>query len=96
ARAGGAVAEITATATPSILVPGEFGSSGHQRENAAFLEKAGAAAVVTERDLTRLPAVITEIMSDPGALDSMMAGARRIARPNAAKAIAEAMIEASR
>ena len=35
ARAGGGVAELTVTATPSILIPGVFGSSGHQAANAA-------------------------------------------------------------
>jgi UDP-N-acetylglucosamine--N-acetylmuramyl-(pentapeptide) pyrophosphoryl-undecaprenol N-acetylglucosamine transferase len=96
ARAGGAVAEISATATPSVLVPGEFGSTGHQVENAAYLEKAGAAVVVPERDLGTLRSVLTEIMSDPSRLDAMAENCRRVARPDAAKAIAEAMIEASR
>jgi UDP-N-acetylglucosamine--N-acetylmuramyl-(pentapeptide) pyrophosphoryl-undecaprenol N-acetylglucosamine transferase len=96
ARAGGAVAEISATATPSVLVPGEFGSTGHQVENAAYLEKAGAAVVVPERDLGTLRSVLTEIMSDPSRLDAMAESCRRVARPDAAKAIAGAMIEASR
>jgi len=93
ARAGGAVAEISATATPSILVPGEFGSSGHQVENASFLEQAGAAVVLKQDQLADLPAMVKGIMSDPERLVAMSNGARRIARPDAAKAIAEAMIE---
>ena len=47
ARAGGGVAELTVTATPSILIPGVFGSSGHQAANAAFLKEAGAAEVLS-------------------------------------------------
>lgn len=96
ARAGGAVAEISATATPSILVPGEFGSSGHQVENASFLERAGAAVVLKQGDLADLPDVVKDIMADTERLVAMSEGARRIARPDAAKAIAEAMIETAR
>jgi UDP-N-acetylglucosamine--N-acetylmuramyl-(pentapeptide) pyrophosphoryl-undecaprenol N-acetylglucosamine transferase len=96
ARAGGAVAEISATATPSILVPGEFGSTGHQVENAAYLEKAGAAVVVPEIELGSLRTVLTGIMSDAPGLAAMAEGSRQVARPDAAKAIAEAMIEASK
>ena len=96
ARAGGAVAEISATATPSVLIPGEFGSTGHQVENAAYLEKAGAAVVVPESQLGTLRSVVTGIMSDRPMLGSMAESCGRVARPDAAKAIAEAMIEASR
>jgi UDP-N-acetylglucosamine--N-acetylmuramyl-(pentapeptide) pyrophosphoryl-undecaprenol N-acetylglucosamine transferase len=96
ARAGGAVAEISATATPSILVPGEFGSSGHQIENAAFLERAGAAVVLKQDEIADLPAIVKNIMADPDRLVAMSDGARRIARPDAAKSIAEAMIETAR
>ncbi len=96
ARAGGAVAEISATATPSVLVPGEFGSTGHQAENAAYLENAGAAVVVPESALASLQSVLTHMMSDPARLAAMSQDALEVARPDAAKAIAEAMIEASR
>ncbi|MGH8947641.1 MAG: UDP-N-acetylglucosamine--N-acetylmuramyl-(pentapeptide) pyrophosphoryl-undecaprenol N-acetylglucosamine transferase, partial [Acidimicrobiia bacterium] len=51
ARAGGGVAELTVTSTPSILIPGEFGSSGHQTANAAFLNEAGAAKVLLQDHL---------------------------------------------
>ena len=90
------MAEISATATPSLLVPGEFGSAGHQVENAAYLEKAGAAVVVSEADLGSLRSVVTGLMSDPSGLAAMAESSRRVARPDAAKSIAEAMIEASR
>jgi UDP-N-acetylglucosamine--N-acetylmuramyl-(pentapeptide) pyrophosphoryl-undecaprenol N-acetylglucosamine transferase len=62
-------------------------------ENASFLEQAGAAVVLTQDQLADLPAVVKGIMSDPERLVAMSNGARRIARPDAAKAIAEAMIE---
>ena len=93
ARAGGAVAEITATGTPSILVPGGFGSSGHQPANAAYLEEAGAAVVLAEDEVGRLGAVVSGLLVDDIRLREMAAAAEAIARPEAASVIARAMIE---
>ena len=95
ARAGGAVAELTATGTPAILVPGKFGSSGHQAGNARFLSLAGASVTVDENDLPTLGRVVAELL-EADRLRSMADAARRIARPRAAHDIADAMIEASR
>lgn len=93
ARAGGGVAELTVTATPSILIPGVFGSSGHQAANAAFLKQAGAAEVLSEDRLHILPRLVSEILLSPEKLESMKIGARSIAKPEAAMTIAEAMQE---
>ncbi len=91
ARAGGGVAEITATATPAILVPGRFGSSGHQISNAAFLESHEAALVLPEERLAELPTMVEETIFDQGRLRSMADAARAIAKPDAARTIASAM-----
>lgn len=96
ARAGGAVAEITATATPSILVPGDFGSSGHQSANAAYLAKEGAALVLAQGDLGSLGDIVTETISNSALRNQMAASSAGIARPDAAKVIAQAMIELAR
>ena len=93
ARAGGGVAELTVTATPSILIPGEFGSAGHQAANAAFLKEAGAAEVVSQDRLEMLPNLVSEILLSPKKLESMRIGARSIAKPEAAMTIAQAMRE---
>lgn len=93
ARAGGAVAELTATATPAILVPGRFGSGGHQQANAAALSAAGAAYVVPEDRLTDLPAVVAGLVFDAPALTAMSERATEVARPDAAWNIARAMRE---
>lgn len=95
ARAGGAVAELTATATPAILVPGRFGSAGHQRENARSLTEAGAAVTVPEDDIGLLPQVVRSLIGDDTALSTMRASAAAIARPRAALDIAAAMMEAA-
>lgn len=95
ARAGGAVAEITATATPSILVPGDFGSGGHQSANAGYLERAGAARVVPQAVIERLGDEVRAVLLDSDELARMASAAGGLARPGAAKTIAQAMIEAT-
>jgi UDP-N-acetylglucosamine--N-acetylmuramyl-(pentapeptide) pyrophosphoryl-undecaprenol N-acetylglucosamine transferase len=94
ARAGGAVAELTATATPAILVPGGFGSGDHQAANAAALASAGAAVVVDESDLRQLPGIVTGLLADSGRLQAMAAATSKLSRPEAAEVIARAMREA--
>ena len=94
ARSGGAVAELTATQTPAILVPGSFGSAGHQLANARMLEGAGAAVVVSEERLSGLAGVVADLLFNTSRLAEMAACASVIARPNAADVIARAMIEA--
>jgi UDP-N-acetylglucosamine--N-acetylmuramyl-(pentapeptide) pyrophosphoryl-undecaprenol N-acetylglucosamine transferase len=94
-RAGGAVAELTATGTPSILVPGRFGSGGHQAANARFLKEAGAALVVREEELDHLPDTVMDLLTNSEKLATMAASTRAIAKPEAARTIAGMMIEAS-
>ena len=53
-RAGmGAVSEIAAAGKPSILVPLPTASDQHQLRNAEAFEKAGAALLVPDREMTR-------------------------------------------
>jgi len=95
ARAGGAVAELTATGTPSVLIPGRFGSTGHQAGNARFLEQAGAAVVIDQDALTELAPTVQRLLPDVGRLAKMTAACGAIAKPEAALTIAGAMIEAA-
>lgn len=96
ARAGGAVAELTATATPSVLVPGTFGSGGHQLGNARALSRAGAAEILVEEEIDDLPDLVGRLLHDGGARSAMRAAALGISKPDAALTIARAMIEAAR
>jgi UDP-N-acetylglucosamine--N-acetylmuramyl-(pentapeptide) pyrophosphoryl-undecaprenol N-acetylglucosamine transferase len=93
-RAGGGVAELTATGTPAILVPGEFGAHGHQTANASRLAAAGAALVLAEADLARLPALVSSTIFDTDLLSHMMKESLAIGRPDAATVVAQAMMEA--
>jgi UDP-N-acetylglucosamine--N-acetylmuramyl-(pentapeptide) pyrophosphoryl-undecaprenol N-acetylglucosamine transferase len=92
ARAGGGMAELIATATPSILIPGEFGSSGHQGANADFLRSSGAALVLAQDRLQDLPGLVESTLFDSAHLLGMSAAASNIAKPHAALTIATAMI----
>lgn len=94
ARAGGAVAELTVTGSPAILVPGGFGSAGHQLANAQALEQAGSALVLPESDIGRIGEVVSSVLFDRDRLVRMAAAARTLARPDAADHIAHAMIDA--
>ena len=94
ARSGGAVAELTATGTPSVLVPGSFGSGGHQEGNARALEAVGAARVLSETELGHLAGVVAEILGDDDLRAGMARSAGDIAKPRAALTIARKMIEA--
>lgn len=92
-RAGGAVAELLVTGTPAVLVPGSFGSGGHQEANAAALAAAGAAVVLPEAELGRLGDVVDGLLADPGRRAELAAAARVLARPRAAADIAAALLE---
>ena len=93
-RAGGAVAELTATSTPAILVPGGFGSGAHQAANAAALAAVGAAVVVAEADVARVPSVAASLVARPEQLRDMALACLKLSRPDAADVIAGALREA--
>ena len=95
ARASGSVAEMLATATPSILVPGAFGSSGHQAANAAHAAEVGAAVVVHESELASLPSVVSRLVDEPDRLGAMADAARANSRPSAAATVAARLMEAA-
>ena len=87
ARAGGAVAEIAATGTPAVLVPGSFGG-GHQTANAARFEAAGAAVVLAEDRLAELPQILQPLVEEPRLRLDLAAGLKELAHPEAATEVA--------
>jgi UDP-N-acetylglucosamine--N-acetylmuramyl-(pentapeptide) pyrophosphoryl-undecaprenol N-acetylglucosamine transferase len=91
-RAGATtIAELTAAGRPAVLIPLPTAADDHQRKNAEVLAGAGAAALIEQRDLTGtlLAARITDLLEDPGRLREMAQAARRLARPDAARAIVD-------
>jgi UDP-N-acetylglucosamine--N-acetylmuramyl-(pentapeptide) pyrophosphoryl-undecaprenol N-acetylglucosamine transferase len=94
-RAGAmAVAELAAAGRAALLIPFPGATDQHQLENARAMEKAGAARVIVQSELTpeRLAGEIRELMASPATLNRMETCARRLARPDAAARIAD-MVE---
>ncbi|MFN8507499.1 MAG: UDP-N-acetylglucosamine--N-acetylmuramyl-(pentapeptide) pyrophosphoryl-undecaprenol N-acetylglucosamine transferase [Dehalococcoidia bacterium] len=95
-RAGASVlGELPAAKLPSILIPGTF-AGGHQRDNARFLADGGAAVVLEERDIAALPATIESLIDDSTRLTAMREAAAKLARPGAASAIVDLLLEVAK
>ena len=84
------VAEVTAAGKPAIFVPFPHATDDHQLRNAQALERAGAAVLIAEKDLTseRLVAAVRELLGDPARLARMSEASRKLSHPNAARQIA--------
>ncbi len=93
-RAGGFVFEIAAAGCPSILVPSPNVTADHQTANARYLERAGAAVVIADADLTPqlLDSTVRTLLADPERLQAMADAALRWARPDAAARIADDLL----
>jgi UDP-N-acetylglucosamine--N-acetylmuramyl-(pentapeptide) pyrophosphoryl-undecaprenol N-acetylglucosamine transferase len=92
ARAGGSVWEVAAAGKPAVLVPSPNVTADHQTKNARHFEAAGGAVVVPEAEISRVPAVVRELLADAARLAAMGEAMRRAARPDAAEVIAEELI----
>jgi UDP-N-acetylglucosamine--N-acetylmuramyl-(pentapeptide) pyrophosphoryl-undecaprenol N-acetylglucosamine transferase len=93
-RAGGFVFEIAAAGCPSILVPSPNVTADHQTANARYLERAGAAVVIADADLTPelLDSTVRALLADRERLEAMAEAALRWARPDAAARIADDLL----
>ena len=92
-RAGSSTcAELAAVGAPSILVPYPF-AGAHQRYNARFLADEGAAVMVPDEqfDADRLVAE-TSPLRDAARRQAMSQAARRLGRPDAARALADELL----
>jgi UDP-N-acetylglucosamine--N-acetylmuramyl-(pentapeptide) pyrophosphoryl-undecaprenol N-acetylglucosamine transferase len=92
ARAGGSVYELAAAGTPAVLVPYPHATADHQTKNARHFADAGAAVVVPERDVERVPALVRSLLADSARLEQMATAMRRLARPHAAEEIADEVL----
>ncbi len=93
-RAGmGALSELAAAGKPSILVPLPGASDQHQLKNAQAFEKAGAARLVLDAQMTgaRLVEEVTRLAGTAGWLEKMSAAARAFAKPGAARRAADVL-----
>jgi UDP-N-acetylglucosamine--N-acetylmuramyl-(pentapeptide) pyrophosphoryl-undecaprenol N-acetylglucosamine transferase len=95
ARAGaGTLAELACAGRPSILVPLPHAIDDHQAANARALAEAGAATVVPQADFTSaaLTSQLAAMLGDPRALLRAAGSAARLARPDAAKRLADLVL----
>jgi len=103
ARSGAStVAELAAAGKPSLLIPFAAATDDHQRKNANVMVEAGAAVLITERELPprspdkgQLIQALTMLLGDKKKLRTMGENARSQARPDAAERIAARLVELS-
>jgi UDP-N-acetylglucosamine--N-acetylmuramyl-(pentapeptide) pyrophosphoryl-undecaprenol N-acetylglucosamine transferase len=83
---------------PSILVPFPFAADDHQLKNAETLERAGAARLVLDKDLSghRLVEEIEQLRHNPDELNRMREKVRPFSHPNAAQRAAPVLEEAAK
>src|SRR5262249_4337032 len=94
ARAGGTVFELAVAGLPAILVPYPYATADHQRHNAEHFVRAGAAIMVSDAELDgeRLRREVAGLRADPGRLREMRRTMRSLARPDAARVIADELL----
>jgi UDP-N-acetylglucosamine--N-acetylmuramyl-(pentapeptide) pyrophosphoryl-undecaprenol N-acetylglucosamine transferase len=96
ARAGaGTVTELTMAGRPAIYIPYPYNRDRQQYFNAAEVEKAEGGWVMDELTLTSdaLKTQLIQLLQNPEGLAQYGANARGLARPDAAAALANLMIE---
>jgi UDP-N-acetylglucosamine--N-acetylmuramyl-(pentapeptide) pyrophosphoryl-undecaprenol N-acetylglucosamine transferase len=96
-RSGGSVFEFTAAGRPAVLVPYPYATADHQRTNAQWMERGGAATIVDDGalDPAALLAEVGSILGDAERLERMSAASRELAKPHAAREIADQVLEAA-
>jgi UDP-N-acetylglucosamine--N-acetylmuramyl-(pentapeptide) pyrophosphoryl-undecaprenol N-acetylglucosamine transferase len=95
ARAGAmTTAELCAWGLPSVLVPLPTAAADHQTMNARALERAGAAVLIPEAELTteRLARTVEAVLQDPVRRGRMGVAAARRRHPKAAETIARSVL----
>ena len=91
-RAGASTcSELAVAGKPSILIPLKIAADDHQTWNAEVLKDAKAAIVIREQDLTpeRLRDEIRTLVEAPDLLPMRAMAAKSVARPDAAKRLAD-------
>ena len=97
ARAGGSVFELAQYGLPSVLIPYPHASGNHQTANARWMERAGAATILPDAELSsqRLRAEVDALANDEDRRRAMAAAAAALARPDAARTIAREVLDAA-
>ena len=96
-RAGAlTIAELSAAGLAAVLVPFAAAVDDHQTRNAQFLVQAGAAELLPQAALSAvsLAAVLQRLLADRQGLLSMAQRARALAKPHAARQVADVCLQA--
>jgi UDP-N-acetylglucosamine--N-acetylmuramyl-(pentapeptide) pyrophosphoryl-undecaprenol N-acetylglucosamine transferase len=96
-RAGGSIFELTAAGRPALLVPYPHATADHQNANAAWMERAGAATILRDDEVSaaRVAAEVSALFGAEGRLEEMAAASRSLARPDAARRVADEVLAAA-
>ena len=95
-RAGAlTLAELEAVGRAAILIPSPNVAENHQYYNAMELQKAGAAVVIEEKDLTgeKLVQTVSGMLAQPGKLAEMGRKARSLSVDDSLDRIADALLK---
>lgn len=87
-RAGATTAaEVAAAGKAAIMIPFPFAADDHQRKNAEAMQRAGAARMILQKDLTgdRLAQEILRLANNTELIDAMEAASRKLARSDSAE-----------
>jgi UDP-N-acetylglucosamine--N-acetylmuramyl-(pentapeptide) pyrophosphoryl-undecaprenol N-acetylglucosamine transferase len=95
-RAGAlSVSEIAAAGLASILIPFPAAVDDHQTANAQFLQRANAALIIQEKELTteKLLEILQKFSNNRSQLISMAINARQQAKPDATQRVVEICLQ---
>jgi UDP-N-acetylglucosamine--N-acetylmuramyl-(pentapeptide) pyrophosphoryl-undecaprenol N-acetylglucosamine transferase len=93
-RAGaGTCSELMNIGKPAILVPSPNVAGNHQEKNALSLTREGGAKILNEKDLeNEFVNQVKDLIFDPAKLEQMSDAMKKIAKPNAARHIAQEIL----
>jgi UDP-N-acetylglucosamine--N-acetylmuramyl-(pentapeptide) pyrophosphoryl-undecaprenol N-acetylglucosamine transferase len=96
ARAGGSIFEVTAVGRPAILIPYPHATADHQTANAAWMVDAGAAETIEDAKLSAglLAQRVAGLFANEERLTAMSQASAALARPDAARHIADEVLAA--
>jgi UDP-N-acetylglucosamine--N-acetylmuramyl-(pentapeptide) pyrophosphoryl-undecaprenol N-acetylglucosamine transferase len=97
ARSGGSIFEVVAAGRPAVLVPYPYATADHQTANAAWMVEAGAAESIEDSALgaTALAGHVAALLDDEAKLSAMATASAALARPDAARRIANEVLVAA-
>jgi UDP-N-acetylglucosamine--N-acetylmuramyl-(pentapeptide) pyrophosphoryl-undecaprenol N-acetylglucosamine transferase len=97
ARSGGSIFEVVAAGRPAILIPYPYATADHQTANAAWMSEAGAAETIADESLSApvLAGRISSLFADEARLAAMSAASASLAKPDAARVIADEVLAAA-